>query len=179
MRNSAFSFATTWNLNFNSNKSNVLVVWKCIDESDKWLLGDTYIEETNEYKYLGVYFSRSLKPTQHIGNQIKDNIDDNLNGMIRILGKHCNSNRIEFCSALWNSALRPTAAHGCLIWFPSSSAQKDLPESIKYQAAIITIRTKINIPKYAQLAELGWEPFNAFLDQKVSFFFRFSKNIKR
>jgi hypothetical protein len=57
---------------------------------------DTYIEETNEYKYLGVYFSRSLKPTHHIGNHIKDNIDNKLNGMIRILGKHGNFNRIEF-----------------------------------------------------------------------------------
>jgi hypothetical protein len=37
-------------------------------------VGDTYIEETNEYKYFGVYFSRSLKPTQYIGNHIKDSI---------------------------------------------------------------------------------------------------------
>ena len=85
-------------------------------------LGDTHIEETNEY--LGVYFSRSLKPTQHIGNHIKDNIDNKLNGMIIILSKHGNVN--EFGSALWNSVLRPRAAHGCSIWFPSSAAQKDL-----------------------------------------------------
>ena len=37
--------------------------------------------------------------TQHIGNHIKDNIDDKLNGMIRILGKHGNFNRIELCRA--------------------------------------------------------------------------------
>jgi hypothetical protein len=59
MRNIASSFATTWKLNFNSNKSKVFVVWKYIDQSNKWVLGDTYIEETNEYKYLGVYVSRS------------------------------------------------------------------------------------------------------------------------
>ena len=41
--------------------------------------------------------------TQHIGNHIKDNIDDNLNCMIRILGKRGNFNRIEFGCALWNS----------------------------------------------------------------------------
>ena len=77
-------------------------------------------------KYLGVYFSLSLKPTQHIGNHIKNNIDNKLNGMIGNLGKHGNINRIEFGSAFWNSVLRPTAAHGCSIWFPSSAAQKDL-----------------------------------------------------
>ena len=47
----ASSFATKWNLKFNSNKSKVLVVGKYIDKSNKWVVGDTYIEETNEYKY--------------------------------------------------------------------------------------------------------------------------------
>ena len=55
MLNIAFSFVTKWNLKFNSNKSKVLVVGKRIDKSNKWVLGDTYIEEINEYKYLGVY----------------------------------------------------------------------------------------------------------------------------
>jgi hypothetical protein len=41
----ASSFATKWNLKFNSNKSKVLVKGKRIDKSNKWVLGDTYIEE--------------------------------------------------------------------------------------------------------------------------------------
>jgi hypothetical protein len=45
MLNIAPSFATKWNLKFNSNKSKVLVVGKRIDKSNKWVLGDTYIEE--------------------------------------------------------------------------------------------------------------------------------------
>jgi hypothetical protein len=40
MFNIASSFATTWKLNFNSNKSKVLVVGKRIDKSNKWVLGD-------------------------------------------------------------------------------------------------------------------------------------------
>ena len=71
---------------------------------------------TNTLEYI---FSHSLKLTQHIGNQIKNNTDNKLNGMIRIWGKH----RMEFDSALWNSVLRPTTAYVCLIWFPSSAAQ--------------------------------------------------------
>jgi hypothetical protein len=55
MLNIDSSFATKWNLKFYSNKSKILVVGKRIDKSNKWILGDTYIEETNEYKYLGVY----------------------------------------------------------------------------------------------------------------------------
>jgi hypothetical protein len=45
MLNIASSFATKWNLKLNSNKSKVLVVGKRIDKSNKWVLGDTYIEE--------------------------------------------------------------------------------------------------------------------------------------
>lgn len=84
----------------------------CIDKSNKWVLGDTYIQESNECKYIEVYLSRSLKITQNIGHHIKDNLNNNLNGMIRILGKHDNFHRIESGSALWNSVLRHTAAHG-------------------------------------------------------------------
>jgi hypothetical protein len=64
---------------------------------------------------------RSLKPTQHIDNHNKDNIDNKLNGMIRILGKHGNFNRIEFGNALWNSVLRPTAAHGFITFINTFS----------------------------------------------------------
>ena len=152
MLNIASSFATKWNLNFNSNKSKVLVVGNCIDKSNKWVLEDTYIEETNEYKYLGVYLSCSRKPTQHIGNHIKDKLND----MIRILGKHGNFNIIEFGSALCNSVLRPTAAHGCSIWLPSSTAQKDLLESLQYQAAKIAIRTKMTFRNVIHLQNLDW-----------------------
>jgi len=54
--------------------------------------------------------------------------------------------------------------------------QRKLLESLQYHAAKITIRSKMNIPKCAPLAKLGWEPINAFLDrQRVSFFLRFSK----
>ena len=72
---------------------------------------------------------------------MKDSIDNKLIG-------------IEFGSTLWNSVIRPTAAHGCSVWFPSSAVQNDLLESLQYQAAKITIRIKMNILKCALLAEL-------------------------
>jgi hypothetical protein len=39
----------------------------------------------NEYKYLGVYFSRSLKFNYHINSYVKENADHKLNYCIRIL----------------------------------------------------------------------------------------------
>ena len=56
-------FASKWNLKFNSKKSKIMVIGKKIDKLKRWDLWNDQIEETNVYKYLGVYFSRSLQFT--------------------------------------------------------------------------------------------------------------------
>jgi len=43
-----------------------MVIGKQIYILKRWDLGNDQIEETHVYKYLGVYFSRSLKFTYHI-----------------------------------------------------------------------------------------------------------------
>jgi hypothetical protein len=54
--------------------SKVMVIGTKIDKHTRWDLGNDQIEETNVYKYLGVYFSCSLKFTCHIETLIKDNV---------------------------------------------------------------------------------------------------------
>ena len=58
--------ATKWNLKLNSNKSKVMVIGKRIDRNKEWSFGSHILKETNEYKYLGVYFPRSLSFSYHI-----------------------------------------------------------------------------------------------------------------
>jgi hypothetical protein len=82
------------------------VVGQRIDKNRKWYLGNEKIDETDNYKYLGVYLSRNLKPTHHILKYLKENLENKLNGMVRILGKHGEFNRVEFGSALWTSVIR-------------------------------------------------------------------------
>ena len=53
-----------WNLKFNHSKSKVLVVGQRIDKNRKWYLGNEKNDETDNYKYLGVYLSRNLKHCQ-------------------------------------------------------------------------------------------------------------------
>ena len=65
-------FATKWNLKFNSDKSKVMVIGKCIDHNKEWPLGSDVLKETNEYKYLGVYFFRSLSFSYHINCYLKE-----------------------------------------------------------------------------------------------------------
>ena len=176
MLNVASDFASKWNLKFNASKSKVLVIGKRTDKNKLWYIGHTSIEEADTYKYLGVYFSRNLKSSYHINTYVKSNIENKLNGMIQILGRHGHFNRIGFGTALWESVIKPTISHACAVWLQSSTAQSDFIESLQYRAAKIVMRIKLNIPKCALFTELGWEPINAFLDrQRVSYFARFAK----
>ncbi|VDH99015.1 Hypothetical predicted protein [Mytilus galloprovincialis] len=84
------------------------------DSDKKWYLGNDLIEEVNEYKYLGVYFSRSLKSTYHIEQYLKENFQRKINHAIRILGEHGDFNRINFGHSLWMSAIRPSLTYGCV-----------------------------------------------------------------
>ena len=109
-----------------------------------WKLGEDRIEETNVYKYLGVYFSRSLKFTYHIENFLKDGVQRKINYMTRVLGEHGNFNRLSFGDALWNSVLKPSIAHGCAIWLPSSVSSVKSIDSWQYQAGKVILKTKLN-----------------------------------
>ena len=51
-----------------------MVIGKKIDKLKRWDLGNDQIEETNVYKYLGMYFSRSLKCPYHIETLLHANI---------------------------------------------------------------------------------------------------------
>lgn len=172
----AYSFVNKWNLSFNPKKSKVLVIGKRVNKSKRWHLGQNTIEEANEYKYLGVYFSRSLKFNYHIKSYVKENAERKLNYCIRILAEHGRFNRFNFGDALWNSVLRPSVSHGCTVWLPTSNAHVEALESIQYKMGKLILNTRMNIPKSALLCELGWEPINAFMNrQRVSYFARFNE----
>lgn len=171
--NIAHKFVSKWSLKFNSSKSKVLVTGKKKDSDKKWYLGNDLIEEVNEYKYLGVYFSRSLKSTYHIEQYLKENFQRKINHAIRILGEHGDFNRINFGHSLWMSAIRPSLTYGCSVWFPSSQKCKELLESFQYKVGKIILNTKMNIPKCALLAEFGWESINRFMDrQRIAYYAR-------
>ena len=71
-------FADKWNLKFNDTKSKVMVVGKRIDREKVWKLGDNCIHQANEYKYMGVYVTRTLKSNYHVQAYIKDNMDNKI-----------------------------------------------------------------------------------------------------
>jgi hypothetical protein len=48
-----------------------------------WKLGDNCIDQTNEYKYMGVYVTRTLESNYHVQTYIKDNMNNKINFSIR------------------------------------------------------------------------------------------------
>jgi hypothetical protein len=58
-----------------------------IEKEKVWKLGDNCIHQTNEYKYMGVYVTRTLKSNYHVQTYIKDNMDNKINFMSRILDR--------------------------------------------------------------------------------------------
>jgi hypothetical protein len=103
--------------------------------------------ETNDYKYLGVYFSRSLPFSYHINYYLKENFEHKFNYMIKLLGEHGTFHRITSGDALWNSVLRPSISHGCAVWMPSALSSKGMLETWQYKAAKLIFNTNMTIPK--------------------------------
>ena len=68
----AARFSVKWGMKFNEGKSKVMIVGKRTNKDNKWVLGNLLISETNVYKYLGVFISRTLKDTYHIKTYLKE-----------------------------------------------------------------------------------------------------------
>ena len=165
------NFAKRWNLKLNESKSQIMIIGKRI--SDRiWKIGELSLKETSQYKYLGVYIARTLKSHYHINNYIKILAENKINGLTRILNNHADVKRIEMGTSVWKSVILPSIAHGCSVWFPTTTDYNFL-ESVQYQAAKVIIKTRLNPPRCAVIRELGWEPIHDFLNrQRLSYFSR-------
>lgn len=80
------------------------------------------LKVTTEYKYLGVYFSRSPSLSYDLNSYIKENFEKKVNYIIKLVREHGSFNRISFGDALLKSIILRSIAHGCAIWIPSSKA---------------------------------------------------------
>ena len=75
-------------------------------------------------------------------------------------------------TSVWKSVILPSIAHGCSVWFPTTTDYNFL-KSVQYQAAKVIIKTRLNPPRCAVIRELGWEPIHDFLNrQRLSYFSR-------
>ena len=67
----ANEFVVKWGMKFNDVKSKVMVIGKRIDKGKRWRLGSLNLTECETYKYLGVFFTRSLVDRVHVSEYLK------------------------------------------------------------------------------------------------------------
>jgi hypothetical protein len=96
----ATDFSNKWNLDFNYEKSNVLVVGKRINKTKLWSLGKNNICEVNSYKYLGFHISRNHSDHTHVNEVIRRG--NRLIGYIKsIINGQDDFNRVYYGNILW------------------------------------------------------------------------------
>ena len=115
----AARFSQTWKLDFNNDKSKVLIIGKRTDSSRLWKLGNNFISECESYKYLGVHISRSLSEHTHVNEIVKKG--NRLISYIKsIINSHDHFNRVYYGDILWKSLALPSINYACSVWTCSS-----------------------------------------------------------
>ena len=175
MLNIVDNFGKRWSLSFSEKKSKVMITGQRINKTKIWKLGHLNLSEVYEYKYLGVYFSRSLKDNRHISN-LKTKFTK-LNGYIAsILSKHMDINRMEFGSSLWHNVVMPSLTYGCGVWFNGTASDKQLLSSMQYNCARQILKLRCKPAKSALLSDIGWLPIEHHLDNLRFNYFIWLKN---
>jgi len=156
----ASEFSHKFKLNFNFEKSNVLITGKRVNNERKWRLGNSFIKETKDYKYLGTYFSRSLSDHVHIEDAIRKG--NRLIAYIKsIINNQDDFNRVYYGDLLWKTIALPTINYACAIWTHGSESDRNKIENLQFQMARTILRANRNTAKEALYGELGWQPLSA------------------
>ena len=168
----ASTFSRTWKLDFNIDKSKVLVVGKRTDKTKTWKLGNLSISECDHYKYLGVHISRNLSDHTHINEVIKKG--NRLIAYIKsIVDSHDNFNRIYYGNILWKSLALPSINYACSVWTCGSKADSNKVENLQLQMARYILKAPRNTPGVALYGDLGWKPIASLQDvHRIKYFAR-------
>ena len=169
------NFSKQWKLNFNLEKSNVLIVGQRVNKFRKWKLGEDFINETDKYKYLGTIISRKNNDNEHINEVIKKG--NKIIAYIRsIIDNQDDFNRVYYGNLLWTTIGLPTINYGCSVWVPSSKTSIKKLENLQYQMAKIILRAPRNVANEALLGDLGWQSIETIQNRfRISYFDRLKK----
>jgi hypothetical protein len=163
MLNIASDFSRKWKLDFNYNKSNVVIIGKRKNENKVWHLGNCHIKEADNYKYLGFNISRNLSDHVHVKELIQKG--NRLIGYIKsIINSQDDFNRVYYGNILWKSLALPSINYACAISTYSASDYKKL-ESLQLQMARSILKAPRNTPSAALLGDLGWDYIESIHNQ--------------
>ena len=148
----ATTFSKRWRLAFNHDKSNVVIVGRRGSSNTKWRLGNHFISEVNEYKYLGVQISASISDHKHINEVVKKG--NKIIAYIRsIIDDQDDFNRVYYEDILWKSLGMPVVNYDCSTWVPSSLSDINRIENLQIIMARSILKTPRNMTKEAMYTD--------------------------
>lgn len=167
-------FAQQWRLDFNYDKSNVLIIGSR-NRHKKWKLGHSCISEVSHYKYLGVQISSNLSDHCHIDEAIRKG--NRLIAYIKsIINEQDDFNRVYYGDILWKSLGLPSINYACSIWVPGGNSDIKRLENVQMQMAKAILKAPRNMTKEAMYGELGWDSIASIQDKvRLSFVDRLFK----
>ena len=167
-------FSRTWKLDFNTEKSKVLIIGKRTDKDKLWKLGRLSISECDNYKYLGVHISRNLSDHTHVNEVVKKG--NRLIAYIKsIVDSHNDFNRVYYGDILWKSLALPSINYACAVWSSGSMSDTNKIENLQLQMARYILKAPRNTPAAALYGDLGWHSITSLQDvHKIKYFARLS-----
>lgn len=168
----ATHFSKTWKINFNFDKSKVLVVGKRVDRNKCWPLGDKLITECDSYKYLGIHISRNLSDHTHVNETIKKG--NRLIAYIKsLIDRQDDFNRVYYGDILWKTLALPAINYGCSVWTCGGDSDLKRIENLQLQMARYILKAPRNTPGAALLGDLGWFPISSLQNaNRIKYFGR-------
>lgn len=167
----AGDFSKDWKLDFNYDKSNIVVVGKRTNKKKLWPLSDRHITEVDSYKYLGFQITRNHSDHAHANDVIRKG--NRLIGYIKsIINGQDDFNRVYYGNILWKTIALPSINYACPVSAYSASDYKRL-ENLQLQMARAILKAPRNTPSMSLLGDLGWDSIeNTHNERKVKYFDR-------
>jgi hypothetical protein len=155
-------YCQEWKLEVNIKKTKVLIFGsRCNKYENYFKYKNKPLEIVNEYKYLGLYLSRTksfVKTKKHITEQANK-------AMFSLLKKIRNLNlTFDLQIDLFNKTIKPILLYGCEIW--GFVNNQDI-EKVQLKFLKMILNLKKSTPSYMIYGELGVKPLQIDINSRI------------
>jgi hypothetical protein len=154
-------YCETWKLTINIDKTKIVTFSKGNPRKRDYFIGDDVVENVNEYKYLGIIFSKSgsfLKTKKYIAEQANKALYS-LIRKIKVLSLPSDL-QIE----LFEKTVKPVLLYGSEIW---GFGNLDDIEKVQLKFYKYVFNLKRSTPSYMVYGELGITPISLDINSRI------------
>ena len=155
-----YEYCDVWKLNINFNKTKIMIFGIRNTDNFQFHIAQDIISKCNEYKYLGVIFSK----TRSFYKAIKHNVE-HAKKALHLLYKRINNLHIPINSQLqlFDHTILPTWLYGWEIW---GFQNTNIIETVHNQFMRNITNSRKSTPLYMLYAELGRVPIDQQLNHE-------------